>query len=131
MTRREQIENIIVGTLLNSDEKENYFENVKSCVTSDMFSDKRNAEIFDMISEMNSKGLVRTWPDALFNYSNHTLKTDMLSHMVDLATNWFFFVKKVEYNDMIWRTETTNPHKRYTHVTFDDYVSKFLQMALI
>lgn len=128
MDRREQIENIIIGTLLNSDENNDFFESVKYCVTSDMFSDSRRSKIFDLIKEMNSKGIKRTYPDAIYDYCNQKLSKEQLSYLLELAIDWHFLMKKVEYNERVWMSNS-NIHKRYTSVTFDDYVSRFVKMA--
>lgn len=128
MSRREQIENIIIGTLLNSDNQNNYYENVKFCVTADMFTDDRRKEIFNIVAEMNVKGLTRTWPDAIFDFQEHKTSKELLAYMVELATDWFFYAKKVEYNERIFWTDSS-PHKHFTNVTFDDYVSRFIKIA--
>lgn len=125
MDRREQIESIIIGTLLNSDDKKNYYPDVKSVVSSDMFTDSRRGDIYDIIVEMNSKGLVRTWPDAIYEYLNHDIDKDFLAYIVELASEWYFLAKKVEYNEWIWMTG----QKRYTNVTFNDYVKRFVELA--
>ncbi|MDY4668057.1 MAG: DnaB-like helicase N-terminal domain-containing protein [Prevotella sp.] len=129
MKRRQQIERIIIGTLLNSDENLNYFNSVKSSVTKDMFTDDRNKKLYDIIVRMNQSGITRTWPDAIFEYQNRNMPADMVAYMVELAVDWYFLAKKINYNECVWMFDDCK-RKRYTYVTFDDYVTRLIQMAL-
>ena len=58
MDRRQQLENIIIGTLLESTWRHNYFDDVKCLVSVDMFRDETNKRIYGLIWEMNSRGMV-------------------------------------------------------------------------
>ena len=48
MTRRQEIENIIIGTLLSTFDTD-WFADCRYCITTDMFADERNAMIYSAI----------------------------------------------------------------------------------
>lgn len=125
MNRREQIESIIVGTLLNSDETANYFADVKSVISSDMFVDSRRGRIYNIVAEMNAKGIATVCPYSIYEYLKCVIDAPILVYMTELAADWHFLAKKVEYNEWIWMTG----QKRYTNVMFNDYIKRFVQLV--
>lgn len=124
MGRREQIENIVIGTLLNSDSHHDYFTEVRSVVSPDMFSDSRRASIFRMVAAMNAKGEMRTWPDAVVARFPET-GAELAAYMVELASEWHFLAKKVRLNEWAW----LSGQNTRTNVSFSDYVKRFVQLA--
>lgn len=127
MTRREEIEDIIIGTLLNSNKENDYYEQVRYCVTADMFSNGKNRRIYEIIVKMRKDGLTDTCPSDIYAY-NSSLSCGFVAYMCELATDYYFFTKKLKYNRWI-NLNDTSIHKRYTNVSFDDYVSRLIKLA--
>lgn len=123
MSRREEIESIIVGTLLN-DTGQGWYESCKTCVTPSMFQDFLLGEVFRLISEMRQKGSTSTTPYDLCKYRK--LSKETILRITSLAIDWHFLAKKTEYNERVWMGEAE--HKHYTYVTFDDYISRFIRL---
>lgn len=129
MNRAQEIENIIIGTLLCSTEEENYFDSCRNCVTDDMFMDSVNRSIFRMVSEMNSKGMRRVNPLTLLNTFGARC-SDICYRMCELSVNYSFLHRKTQYNErqfLLWAGYGMKP--QYTDVSFDDYVTCFLNNA--
>lgn len=128
MTRRQEIENIIIGTLLNTFDTD-WFADCSYCITADMFTDERNARIYSAI-----RGYRKTGDKAITPYHLCLFDDKMLSlavYMEDLATDFYFLVKKVNYNERVWiAREFEGKRCRYTDVKFSDYVGKFLEMVI-
>lgn len=112
MTRREQLENIIIGSLINDFNR--YWPEVRDCVTEDMMGE-RNGRLYRRMTEISANG-----------------KTPTLEMLTDgddwkdialLAIDNDFAAKKAEYN--ICQHLGGNP-PRYTDVEFVDYVNAYL-----
>lgn len=129
MTRREQLENIIIGTLLESNEERNYFDDCKCFVSQDMFIDDANRRIFAIIKEMNGRGKVCTDPCTIFKeYGAEVL--DLSCRMVDLCTDYSFIHKKTQYNEMRFVAScATGVEYKGTDVQFVDYVMEFVKIV--
>ena len=129
MDRRQEIENIIIGTLLCSTEDNNFYTNCRCCITDDMFSDDVNRRIFRMVAEMNAKGQEEINPyTILMAYGDDVL--DICYRMCELCTEYSFIHKKVQFNErqfLIWCLYGYRP--KYTEVKFDDYINKFIQIV--
>ena len=69
MTRRKEIESIIIGTLLNTFETD-WFADCSYCITADMFTDKRNARIYSAICEYRNTGDKVITPIHLFEFDD-------------------------------------------------------------
>lgn len=127
MNRRQQLENIIVGTLLESNAEKNYFDDCRSTVTSGMFLDETNRRIYVLISEMNNKGMTNTDPCSIFTeYGEAVL--DIVSRMCELCTEYSFIHQKFMYNE--WQYLKSCINGRYcepTSVQFEDYVKQFIK----
>ena len=127
MNRRQQLENIIVGTLLESNAERNYFDDCRSTVTSGMFLDDTNRRIYGLISEMNNKGMTNTDPCSIFTeYGEAVL--DIVSRMCELCTDYSFIHQKFMYNE--WQYLKSCINDRYyepTSVQFEDYVKQFIK----
>lgn len=128
MTRRQEIENIIIGTLLNTFDTD-WFADCSYCITADMFTDGRNARIYSAIREYRKAGDKAITPYHLCEFDNEMLS--LAVYMEDLATDFYFLVKKVNYNERVWiAREFEGKRCRYTDVKFSDYVGKFLEMVI-
>lgn len=129
MTRRQEIENIIIGTLLNTFDTD-WFADCRYCITTDMFSDERNAKIYSAICEYRKASDKVITPYHLCSYDKNLLP--LTAYMTGLAIDYYFLVKKVCYNNNVWRSRhSTGKLYRYTDVKFSDYVGKFLEMVII
>lgn len=128
MTRRQEIENIIIGTLLNTFDTD-WFAECSYCITADMFEDIRNANIYNVICEYRKTGDASITPYHLIRFDKNLIT--LAEHIIDLATNFYFLVKKVEYNETVWRYRLIDGKRyRYTDVKFSDYVSKFIEIVI-
>lgn len=129
MSRRQEVENIIIGTLLESNWRKNYYDDCRCVVSQEMFEDETNRRLYGIISEMNMRGDIETDPSSIFDaYGSEVL--DILPAMLELVTEYSFIHKKVEYNEREFRKSAAYGCKpRYTEVTFTDYVNLFLKMV--
>ena len=128
MTRRQEIENIIIGTLLNTSDTD-WFADCGYCITADMFTDERNARIYSAIHEYRKTGDRAITPYHLCKFDNDLFS--LAVYMTELSANYYFFVKKVYYNERVWIARTFEGKRcRYTDVKFSDYVGKFLEMVI-
>ena len=127
MNRRQQLENIIVGTLLESNAERNYFDDCRSTVTSGMFLDETNRRIYVLISEMNNKGMTNTDPCSIFTeYGEAVL--DIVSRMCELCTEYSFIHQKFMYNEwQYFKSCITDSYYEPTSVQFEDYVKQFIK----
>ena len=129
MTRRQEIENIIIGTLLSTFDTD-WFADCRYCITTDMFADERNAMIYSAICKYRKAGNFRITVYDLCLFDDSLLP--LAAYMVNLSINCDFFIKKVRYNNNVWRSRhSTGKLYRYTDVKFSDYVGKFLEMVII
>lgn len=130
MNRRQQLENIIVGTLLESNEERNYFDDCRCVVTEDMFSDDTNRRIYVLISDMNGRGKVDTDPCSIFTEYGEAV-IDIASRMCELCTEYSFIHKKFMYNEWQYLDSCLFGREyKPTDIQFEDYVSKFVLMVL-
>ena len=127
MSRKQEIENIIIGTLLCSTEDDNYFSSCRCCVTEEMFADEVNRRIYKMIAEMNAHGIQDVNPYTIFERYGEAVM-DICYRMCELSSQYSFLHRKTQYNErqfLIYHGYGQVPH--YTDVTFDDYVNRFIQ----
>lgn len=128
MTRRQEIENIIIGTLLNTFDTD-WFGDCSYCITEDMFIDSRNAKIYSSICKYRQRDSGEINPFVLYEFDK-SLKP-VLVYMLDLSTNYSFFIKKVDYNEKIWISKQVHENSfKYTYIQFSDYVSKFIEYVI-
>lgn len=127
MDRREQIERIIIGTILNSVIGNDYMKDCRSCITADMFRDERHKRIYSDVLFMKDTGYVDISPKDLLDFDSSLV--DLTSYMCELATEEYFEIKKFYYNRRLSYQDTTRPN--YTRVTFGDYITKFIQLVYI
>lgn len=128
MTRRQEIENIIIGTLLNTFDTD-WFADCSYCITADMFTDERNAKIYSSIIEYRKTGDKVITPYHLCEFDNNLLS--FAWYMAELAGDYYFLIKKVNYNEKVWfARQIESKRYRYTDVKFTDYVAKFLEIVI-
>lgn len=120
MDRQQKIENIIIATLLESVGGINYYDECRNC-TADMFRDEVNRRIWNLIVEMNAKGLEETNPCDIFNEYGDAV-VDILPRMCELVCDFSFIHLKAEYNERQYWMESIGP----TEVSFTDYVNRFM-----
>lgn len=124
MERRQKLENIIIGTLLESTWRYNYFDDVKCLISEDMFRDEVNRRIFGLIREMNANGKIDTTPADIFEeYGAKVL--DIVTQIVDLCTDYSFIHLNMRYRETCFLSGCQT--KR--NVTFSDYVNQFVMMS--
>lgn len=124
MERRQKLENIIIGTLLESTWRCNYFDDVKCLISEDMFRDEVNRRTFGLIREMNANGKTDTTPADIFEeYGAKVL--DIVTQIVDLCTDYSFIHLNMRYRETCFLSGCQT--KR--NVTFNDYVNQFVMMS--
>jgi hypothetical protein len=127
MSRKQEIECIIIGTLLCSTEDDNFFKSCKSCVTEGMFTDEVNRRIYKMVAEMNAQGMPDVNPLTIYEKYGEAVR-DICYRMCELSSQYSFIHRKCQYNErqfLLYHGYGQVPH--YTNVTFDDYVNRFIQ----
>lgn len=131
MERRVELENIIIGTLLESDGQKNWYEDCRCSITADMFTDEVNRRIYSYISEMNAKGITDTRPSSIFDEYGEQV-VDIVSRMCELCNEYSFIHKKIQYNELRYLTQIEYGVKvQYTDVKFTDYVYGFINQVFI
>lgn len=114
--RRQQLENIIVGSLASAFDE--YWEDVCCCVTADMMQDERNRRTFAKAAELHRQGKkvdLSSLTDRGRSEDTHWI--------VELATEKTFDYLQWDYN---FRQHYGLPT---TDVTFEKYVTTYLQYA--
>lgn len=128
MTRRQEIENIIIGTLLNTFDTD-WFADCRYCITTDMFADERNAKIYSAICEYRKTSNKIITPYHLCSFDKNLFS--IATYMAELAGEYYFLAKKVNYNESVWLLRELNGERyRYTDVKFSDYIGKFIEMVI-
>lgn len=130
MNRRKELENIIIGTLLESTEDENYFIDCRSCVTEDMFLDEVNRRLYGIISEMNNGGNQDTRPSSILQAYGASV-ADIVATMCELCTEYSFINKKMMHNEWEYLDYLDGKKPEYTKVQFSDYVNGFIKMVFV
>lgn len=128
MTRREQLENIIIGTLLESNEMRNYFDDCR-CLSPDMFLNVTNRRIFGYVREMNLKGKVCTDPCSILEEYGEAV-VDIAADMCDVCTDYSFIHLKMDYNERHFLASVAyGVEQTRTDVEFVDYVKQFIKLV--
>lgn len=129
MSRRQQLENIIIGTLLESNDERNYFEDCRAVISQDMLTDEINKRLYGIIWEMNACGNPCTDPCSIFKEYGEKV-ADILPQMLALCTDWSFIHKKTQYNETQYLNSLLYGVKyERTNVQFIDYVKQFIQIV--
>lgn len=128
MTRQQEIENIIIGTLLNTFDTD-WFADCSYCIMANMFKDERNAKIYSVICEYRKIGDKVITPHHLCEFDKNLFQ--IIEYMTEIANNYYFLVKKVIYNENIKIARLVYGKRyRYTDIKFVDYVAKFLENVI-
>lgn len=129
MTRRQQLENIIIGTLLESTEEDNYFLECGCSVSEYMFEDPVNRQIYKLVADMNRRGKVHTSPwSLLMEYGREAL--DIAPDMCERCMKYSFVALKTKYNEDCYMASLIDGlDYGYTNVQFSDYVNNFLTLV--
>lgn len=127
MDRRDTIESIIIGSLLNDFDGE-YFHACKSVIMPEMFRNKNYGKWYQMISDMRQDGYDETTPLDIMQFNGWNTINGEVTAMMKVALEYDFLTRKTLYNESI----KLNPelvHKPLTTVTFDAYVNRFIQLV--
>lgn len=129
MNRRQQLENILIGTLLESTEERNFYLECCCMVTEDMIQDGANTRIYHIIADMNAKGMQDTRPTTIFEtYGDSVI--DLLPDMTERCANDSIIEKKMQYNKVEYlKAYNEDRAPRYTDVDFTVYVTEFLKFV--
>ncbi len=124
MDRRQEIERIVLGTILNSSKENDYMANCRCCITADMFDTEQHQEIYKTALQLKSAGMDEVSPFTVWS-ANQSLAPE---YLCELADEWYFELKKYLYNRQVYYFDTKR-NKRYTRVTFDDYINRFMELV--
>lgn len=121
-TRRNELERIIIGSLM-ADFYE-YYPACQYCVTQEMFDDKMMRRLYGCMIRLHQDGTevnISTIVESM-----NIVIGEIVSYLCGIAAFESFLHKKTEYN---MNQELFNKNPRFTNVTFDDYVRRFIKMA--
>jgi replicative DNA helicase len=127
MDRRDTIESIIIGSLLNDFDGE-YFHACKSVIIPEMFRNKNYGKWYHMISDMHHDGYEDTTPLDIMQFNGWKTINDEVTDMMNVAWEYDFLTRKTLYNESI-KLNKKLVHKPLTTVTFDAYVNRFIQLV--
>ena len=126
---RQELENIIIGTLLCSTEDDNFFRSCRSSVNERMFSDEVNRRLYIIVSEMYESGRRDINPLTIMETYGEKAE-DIMVRMVELSTDFDFMHMKTMYNErqyLIFAGYGIEP--KYTNVQFTDYINRFISLV--
>lgn len=129
MSRRDYLEKIIIGTLLESDEYKSYFDDCRCVISPEMFRDDVCRRIYGYIVAMNKEGKTDTRPSSILEvYGDEVI--DIVADMVELCTDYSFIHLKTEYNEKRYLAHVaTGIIYGRTDVQFSDYVTQFIKLS--
>lgn len=129
MKRKEKLERIIIGTLLESREGRNFYDDCRSVITADMFGNDICRKIYGYIQDMNRNGKEDTTPLAILDeYGAEAM--GILHEMVGLCTDYSFIHLKTRYNEQSYLVSIVTGYERgYTNVGFIEYVKEFIKLT--
>lgn len=129
MSRRVELEKIIIGTLMESDGERNYFDDCRCAISQEMFSDEVCRRLYGYISQMNQDGMPDTRPCSILEVYGEQVK-DIAVDMLEICTDYSFIHKKMEFNERRYLATIVTGHPfRRTDVEFSDYVTQFLKLV--
>lgn len=124
MTKRQRLEKIIIGTLLDYN---SHYEVCRCSVTKDMFSDKVLERIYTLIQQMHNDGFEFTDPYSIYERYGDEV-ADIVGEMCALCQEYSFEIMKVRHNERLWLAHhiygTAQVH---VDVSFEFYVSEFVK----
>ena len=116
MTRRERIEQVIVGSLLC--EFGRHYPEVRGIVTPGMMADSRHARALAIMERLHTEGMAPTLPSVAAEMVEDT------PFLADAAIEGDFETNKAYFNLLQDISGTQN----YTTVEFGDYVTQFIKL---
>ena len=129
MSRRDYLEKIIIGTLLESDEYKIYFDDCRCVISPEMFRDDVCRRIYGYIVAMNKEGKTDTRPSSILEVYGDDV-VDIVADMVELCTDYSFIHLKTEYNEKRYLAHAaTGIIYGRTDVQFSDYVTQFIKLS--
>ena len=124
MTKRQRLEKIIIGTLLDFN---NHYDVCRSSVTKDMFIDKVLERIYTLIQQMHSEGAEQTDPCSIFERYGDEV-ADIAAEMCELCQEYSFEIMKVRHNERLWLAKQIfGVDNMQVDVSFEFYVSEFVK----
>ena len=66
---RSKVEQIVIGTLMNEYGGDGFFDSCRMVLRKELFADRRNAFIFDIVKKMHDEGITETTPHDVFRYA--------------------------------------------------------------
>lgn len=116
MTRRQHIENIIIGTLIAAFDE--HWSDVRSCITPDMIEDEFNRDIFRRMKELHAQ---RQQVNLVTLSEGGTRTKEECSRLAQLADEYDFNFLKWRENNRRWMSgqPLCNP-------TFEQYVTRYI-----
>lgn len=126
MSKRERLEKIILGTLLDVSGQKYHDECMM--LSQDMFCDGSNSRIYGYISELLGKDKPTDVNSVFVEYGEKVI--DLVPYMVELSMNYAFDIIKVRKNELIWRANLVYGTDFNYHLeTFKDYLDIFIKLV--
>lgn len=127
MNKRQRLEKIIIGTLLDITD---HYDDVRGYITEEMFSDSTCRRIYGLITQMRYEGVGLTDPNSIFKRYGEGVM-DIVPIMCELCTDYSFEYMKVRYNeDRFIENEFLGTNHPVTNVEFIDYVREFINLVM-
>lgn len=124
MTKRQRLEKIIIGTLLDYN---THYDVCRSSVTKDMFSDKVLERIYTIIQQMHNEGAEFTDPYSIYERYGDEV-ADIVGEMCALCQEYSFEIMKIRHNERLWLAhQIYGVDKMQADVSFEYYVSEFVK----
>lgn len=124
MTKRQRLEKIIIGTLLDYN---THYDVCRSSVTKDMFSDKVLERIYTLIQQMHNEGAEFTDPYSIYERYGDEV-ADIVGEMCALCQEYSFEIMKIRHNERLWLAhQIYGVDKMQADVSFEYYVSEFVK----
>lgn len=118
MTRRQHIENIIIGSLIAS--FDDYWPEVRSCITEDMLEDTLNRDTYRMMAALTSQ---RQEVNLLTLTDGGNRPASECARLAELAADYDFDFLKWQENNRRWMAG-----QPLCSPTFAQYVTKYLTL---
>ena len=115
MTRRQKIEQIVVGSLLCEWERHRHDAGI---ITPDMMEDSRNAEALSTMMRQHGRGQTPTLSTVAREMRGHE------AHLAAAAIDGDFETNRAVYNML----QELNGTDNYTAVTFEQYITRFIEL---
>lgn len=126
MKRRQKLEHIIIGTLLDITD---HWEDCRNTITEDMFTDATCRRIYGLIRQMKQEGADHTDPYHIYKRFGEEV-TDIIPRMCEICNEYSFTYQRCWYNERLFLASfITGEVLPPTDVEFIDYVNQFLKLV--